>query len=44
MFPRRLQSNAGPLGQHTCFLSSESDGFPGFSSWKKSPSPYLCSV
>lgn len=28
-----------PLGQHTCFLSSESARFPVFSSWKKDPKP-----
>lgn len=26
-----------PLGQHTCFLSSEHAGFPVFSSWKRDP-------
>lgn len=28
-----------PLGQHTCFLSRESTGFPVFSSWKRDPEP-----
>lgn len=28
-----------PLGQHTCFLSSESAEFPVFSSWKRDPKP-----
>lgn len=28
-----------PLGQHTCFLSCESTGFPVFSSWKRDLEP-----